>query len=279
MPSLTEYVGADPLGISPPDLTTVPGAMANPDLGPIDLRFALAFATEQPAGSGNFQPVWDPSLTPSLISQVKQTTGATFVASLGGGNVSWIDPPDVEGWISTATSSLSSLIGAYELAGIDIDYEGGVADSNSTGFATAISQVMNNLLGMGPLQLSIAPYRRTWPVYQQVVKNVGPTGMVINYQAYAEGLTNQQAYLDLYADLAMFVESVSPPGLGGYYDLALGIDTSTQKPRGLQGEDITAVCGALHGQNGLANAFVWCAEYSAPSGFPIESNVVHIFGT
>jgi hypothetical protein len=36
--------------------------------------------------------------------------------------------------------------------------------------------------------------------------------MVINYQAYADGLTNQQAYLDLYADLAQFVESVSPPG-------------------------------------------------------------------
>lgn len=277
MPSLTEYVGADPLGISPPDLTTVPGAMANPSLGPVELRFALAFATEQPAGSGNFQPVWDPSLTPSLISQVQQSTGAAFAASLAGGNATWIDPPDVEGWISAETSSLSSLIGTYGLAGIDIDYEGGVADSCE--FATAISQVMNNLQSMAGLQLSIAPYGRTWQVYQQVVSNVGPTEMFINYQAYADRLPNQQAYLDLYADLARFVESVSLPGLGGYYDLALGIDTSAQKQRGLQGEDILAVCSALHDQNGLANAFVWCAEYSAPSGFPIETNVINIFGT
>jgi hypothetical protein len=277
MPSLTEYVGANPLGISPPDLTTVPGAMANSGLGPVELRFALAFATEQPAGSGNFQPVWDASLTPSLISQVKQSTGAAFVASLAGGNATWIDPPDVEGWISAATSSLSSLIGTYGLAGIDIDYEGGVADSAE--FATAISQVMNNLRDMAGLQLSIAPYRRTWPVYQKVVSNVGPADMLINYQAYADGLTSQQAYLDLYAGLAQFVESVSPPGVGGYYDLALGIDTSTHKPRGLQGEDILTVCSALHGQNGLASAFVWCAEYSAPSGFPIERKVVNIFST
>jgi hypothetical protein len=251
--------------------------MANPCLGSVELRFALAFATEQPAGSGNFQPVWDRSLTPSLISQVKQSTGAVFVASLAGGNVSWIDPPDVEGWISAATSSLSSLIGTYGLAGIDIDYEGGVADSSE--FATAISQVMNNLRGMAGLKLSIAPYGRTWLKYQQVVSNVGPTEMSINYQAYADRLASQQEYLDLYAHLAQFVQSVSPPGLGGYYNLALGIDTSAQKPRGLQGEDIIAVCSAMHGQNGLANAFVWCAEYSAPSGFPIETNVVNIFDT
>lgn len=282
MPSLTEYVGARPGGIAPPDLATIPGAIASSSPRPAELRFALAFATEQPAGSGNFQPVWDPGLTPSLISQVKQSTGAVFVASLAGGNVSWIDPPDVETWVSTATSSLSSLIGTYGLAGIDIDYEGGVSECSE--FATAISQVMANLRGMaGPgtpgLQLSIAPYRRTWAVYQQVVSNVGPTEMAINYQAYGDDLTTVEQYLTLYGDLAQFVESVSPAAPGGYASLALGIDTSVLKPRGLQGNDLLTACSELHGQSGLASAFVWCAEYSAQSGFLTEQNVVGIFGT
>lgn len=267
MASLTEYVGADPDGMPPPDLTTVPSAC-----GDLELRFALAFATEQPQGSGNFRPRWDQSLTPGLISQVQQGTGATFVASLAGARSPWNDPPDLQGWIDNATSSLWNLIETYGLAGIDVDYEVGV---NST-FATAISQVLNNLRGMASLQLSIAPFGRTWPVYQQVVTNVGPTEMLINYQAYGDGLTDQQSYLDLYAGLAQFVESVTPPGsnMGGYYDLALGINSSTP-PRGLQPPDIYSVMSSLHG-NGIGSAFVWSAEWSAESGFPIENNIISI---
>lgn len=267
MASLTEYVGADPDGMPPPDLTTVPGAC-----GDLELRFALAFATEQPPGSGNFQPRWDQSLTPGLISQVQQSTGATFVASLAGARSPWNDPPDLQGWIDNATSSLWNLIETYGLAGIDVDYEVGVDGT----FATAISQVLNNLRGMASLQLSIAPFGRTWPVYQQVVTNVGPTEMLINYQAYGDGLTDQQSYLDLYASLAQFVESVTPPevSMGGYYDLALGINSSTP-PRGLQPPDIYSVMSSLNG-NGIGSAFVWSAEWSAESGFPIESNIISI---
>ena len=267
MASFTEYVGADPNGMPPPDLTTVPRAS-----GDLELRFALAFATDQPPGSGNFQPRWDQSLTPGLISQVKQSTGATFVASIAGANSPWNDPPDLQGWIGNATSSLWNLIGTYGLAGIDIDYEVGV---DST-FATAISQVLNNLRNMASLQLSIAPFGRTWPVYQQVITTVGPAEMLINYQAYADGLTDQQSYLTLYANLAQFVESVTPPGLsnGGSCDLALGINSSTP-PRGLQPPDIYSVMSSLNG-SGIGGAFVWSAEWSAESGFPIESNIISI---
>jgi Glycosyl hydrolases family 18 len=267
MASLTEYVGADPNGMPPPDLTTVPRGS---DV--FELRFALAFALDD--GSGNFQPGWDQSLTPSLIAQVKQSTGATFVASLAGANSPWNDPPDVQGWVDNATSSLWNLVGTYGLAGIDVDYEGGVDGT----FATAISQVLNNLRSRASLQLSIAPFGQTWPVYQQVVSNVGPTEMLINYQAYADGLTDQQSYLDLYANLAQFVESVTPPGvnMGGYYDLALGINSDTQRLTGLQPPDIYSVLTSLQG-NGIGTAFVWSAEWSAPSGFSIENNIVNIF--
>lgn len=275
MPSLTEYVGAYPDGIPAPDLTKFPAP--GPDV-PIDLRFALAFATEQPAGSGNFQPDWDSSLTPGLIAEVRQNTGATFVVSLAGGNVSWSDPPDVGAWVAAATSSLWDMMVSYGLSGIDVDYEDGVADSAE--FVTAISQVIWNLKGRTALDLSIAPYSQTWPVYQQVVSNVGPTEMFINYQAYAEGITEMDQYLNLYAGLAQFVESVTPPelGLGGYYDLGLGIATSTQQPLGAQGQSMLDICSALHGQYGLSNASVWSAEYSAQSGYFIEENVPNIIG-
>jgi hypothetical protein len=265
MASLTEYVGADSNGMPPPDLTKFPRTN---DV--FEIRYALAFAIDD--GGGNFQPGWDQSLTPSLISQVKQSTGATFVASLAGANSPWNDPPDLQRWIDNATSSLWNMIGTYELAGIDVDYESGV---DST-FVTAISQVLNNLRSMASLQLSIAPFGQTWPVYQEVVSNVGPTEMLINYQAYADGLPDQQSYLDLYANLAKFVESVTPPGvnMGGYYDLALGINSSTP-PIGLQPPDIYSVMSSLQG-NGIGSAFIWSAEWSAGSGFPIENNIINI---
>jgi hypothetical protein len=263
---LVEYVGADPGGTPPPDLTTVPRG------DNVDLTFALSFAVD--SGDGTFQPVWDTSLTPSLISQVMQTTGASFVASLAGANSPWQDPPDIDGWITNATSSLWNLIGMYQLAGIDVDYEHGV---DST-FATAISQVITNLHGMASMRISIAPSRRTWPIYQEVVSSVGPTSLTVNYQAYADGLSDQQSYLALYADLAQFIASVTPPSLtsqGGYYDLALGIDSSTTAPRGLQPPDIYSVLSSLRA-NGIPSAFVWSVEHSAASGFTIESNIVDI---
>ena len=102
--------------------------------------------------------MWDQSITPSLISRVSQSTGALFVASLGGANSPWQDPSDVEGWVNNATCSLSNLISTYCLAGIDIDYEGGV---DST-FVSAIVPVICNLRAeCFQMWISIAPFGRT----------------------------------------------------------------------------------------------------------------------
>lgn len=252
---LLEYVGADPGGTPPPDLTTVPHSG-------VSLVFALAFAVD--SGGGNFQPLWDRSLTPRLISHVTQSTGACFVASLAGANSLWQDPSDVEGWISNATASLSNLISTYSLAGIDVDYEEGV---DST-FTSAIVSVIGNLRAQHPqMWLSIAPFGRTWPVYQGIASSLGATAMTINYQAYGDGLTDQQSYLDLFASLAEFT--------GGYGDLLLGIASSTQAPRGLQPPEIYNVLSSLEA-DGIGGAAVWSAEHSAPSGFTIETNICPI---
>jgi hypothetical protein len=267
MASFMEYVGADPSGMPPPDLTHFPHG---DELAAV--TFALAFAIDQ--GDGNFQPGWDPSLTPSLISQYQQSTGAAFVASLAGANVNWSDPPDVGTWVSNATESLWRMMGTYGLAGIDVDYEN-VLDGT---FADAISQVLNNLRSRASLSLSIAPYAQTWPVYQQVVSNVGPTELTINYQAYADGLPDPGSYEDLYAGLAQYVESVTPPevNLGGYYNLALGVNTSTP-PVGLQPSDIYAVMSNLHDRpNGVNQAFVWSAEWLSGPDFPVEETLISI---
>ena len=267
MASFMEYVGADPSGMPPPDLTHFPHGD-----GLAAVTFALAFAIDQ--GDGNFQPGWDPSLTPGLISQYQQSTGAAFVASLAGANVNWSDPPDVGTWVSNATESLWSMMGTYGLAGIDVDYENGLDGT----FADAISQVLNNLRSRASLSLSIAPYAQTWPVYQQVVSNVGPTELTINYQAYADGLPDQQSYEALYAGLAQYVESVTPPevNLGGYYNLALGVNTSTP-PVGLQPDDIYVVMSNLHDRpNGVNQAFVWSAEWLSGPDYPVEETLISI---
>jgi hypothetical protein len=267
MASFMEYVGADPCGMPPPDLTAFPHGD-----GLAAVTFALAFALDQ--GDGTFQPGWDSSLTPSLISQVQQSIGAAFVASLAGSRVNWSDPPDVGQWVNNATESLWGLIVTYGLAGIDVDYEN-VLDST---FADAISQVLNNLRSRASLSLSIAPYGQTWPVYQQVVSNVGPTELTINYQAYADNPPDPGSCEALYAGLAQYVESVTPSGvnLGGYYNLALGVNTSTP-PVGLQPPDIYTVMSNLHDQpDGVNQAFVWSAEWLSGPDFPVEATLISI---
>lgn len=107
------YVGADPGGRPPPDLTTAP---------PVGFYLAFANADE----FGNFQPKWDGSITPGLMAQL-QEQGVSSGVSLGGdANFGpWVPPSDQAGWVSNATSSLAQIMETYSLTFLDIDYEGG----------------------------------------------------------------------------------------------------------------------------------------------------------
>jgi hypothetical protein len=243
------YVGAQPGGRPAPNLADVP-VITDPMFGFV---FTLAFAKD--TGGGNFQPVWDPAITPDVIAQLKQgNESIEFRASLGGdANYGpWIPPSDQVAWIDTATSSLSQLMQTYHLDGLDIDYEGGPAGLDAS-FVQCISQVLINL--SSPTRsafTSIAPFGGTVAAYQSLYEQCSTWISSVNYQAYADELPDVQAHLDLYARLGQQFESKR---------LGLGIASSTSAPRGLQPPDIYTVWDSLHA-DGIGTAAIWCLEDS-----------------
>jgi chitinase len=255
---MTDYVGADPGGRPPPDLSTVPPA-----------GLTLAFAND--AGGGNFQPQWDPSITPEVIAQLQQQGEFYISASLGGdANYGpWVPPSDPAAWISNATASLSQLMDTYGIDFLDIDYEGGPNGLDDT-FVECMSQVIINIGSpeRGTVA-SIAPFGGTLPAYQALWEQCSTFINVVNYQAYADGIPDVQGYLDLYAGLAQ--------QFNGYSQLGLGIASSTSAPRGLQPPDIYTVYENLLEQ-GMSSWAIWCAEDSVLTDPPyaIENTLISI---
>lgn len=263
--SIFEYVGARPNGIQAPDLTQFP--LPPP---PGDVFFMLAFAND--AGGGNFQPNWDPAITPDLISQLTQNGGVNFRASLGGDYRygPWVPPSDQAGWVTNAASSLGQLMDTYHLEGIDIDYEG-LPDGSplDDSFVQCMSQVIVNLgSARNGTVASLIPFGQTIGQYQALYNQCGTWVSNVNYQAYADGIQDVQGYLDLYARLAQ-------QNPFGYTRLGLGIASSQSQPLGLQPPDIYTVWDNLHTQ-GLETVAIWAAEYSVqwnPS-YTIENTIV-----
>src|ERR1700730_6583832 len=118
--AILAFVGANPGGRSPPDLSSVPASRDSN----FTFYFVLSFARDV-SRDGNFVPVWDGSITPDVIVQLQQDNGnRRFVASLGGGdNFPWQAPSDGTAWVNNAVSSLTNMKNLYPLDGFDIDYE------------------------------------------------------------------------------------------------------------------------------------------------------------
>lgn len=252
------YVGAQPGGRPAPDLFTLP-------LGGVTLAFANDVNND-----GNFQPQWDPAITPEVTAQLSQQ-GVFVSVSLGGDPslAPWMPPSDQASWISNATSSLSQLMDQYSLTNLDIDYEGGLDNS----FIECMSQVIINL--SSPARdafTTLAPFGQTIDAYNALYEQCGTWITVMNYQAYADGIADVQGYLDLYARLAQ-------QNPFGYEKLGLGIASSTSAPRGLQPPDIYTVWQELLAQGVLTYA-VWCAEDSVmlDPPFVIETTLDQMAG-
>jgi LysM repeat protein len=116
---------------------------------------------------------------------------------------------------------------------------------------------------LGVSKVTYTPFRATNQWYQMLYAKTSQY-CLINYQAYADGLTTVAQYLTLYTNLAQ--------EYGGYGQLGLGIASSTTAPRGLQPPDIYDVWNSLAG-NGVQNVAIWCLEDSYPS-FPIETYIL-----
>jgi chitinase len=254
------YVGAQPGGRPAPDLFSIP---------PTGL--VLAFAND--AGDGNFQPQWDPAITPEVTAQLQQQ-GIFCSASLGGDQNygPWVPPSDPAAWVSNATSSLAQLMDTYSLMGLDIDYEGGPQGLEDS-FVECMSQVIINLSSPGRTAFTtLAPFGATAGPYSALYNQCGTFITTINYQAYADGITDVQGYLNLYANLAQQYPN-------GYQGLGLGIASSQAAPRGLQPPDIYTVWQNLLAQ-GVTQFAVWCAEDSVlwDPPFAIESTLIQMEG-
>lgn len=267
-----DYVGAQPGGRPAPDLSTVLSSIAlQTDLVFI---FNLAFAND--AGGGNFQPVWDPAITPEVTAQLTEFNhqDVFFQASLGGdANYGpWVPPSDQAAWVSNATSSLLQLIDTYSLIGIDVDYEGGPSGLDDS-FVQCMSQVINNISGtIGQTFVTLAPFGGTSGPYLELYQQVAPWVTSVNYQAYADGISDVQGYLNLYSTLA-----AQFPG----EQIGLGIASSNGQAgpadptRGLQPPDIYSVWDSLHAQ-GTSPVAIWDLEDSLlwDPPYTIENTII-----
>jgi hypothetical protein len=254
--AIVAYTGARPGGRAAPDLSTVP-VLADPNL---TFFFTLAFANDAD-GTGNFQPQWDPNITPDVIAQLKQGNGSIqFKASLGGdaNDAPWPAPSDQSGWVNNATDSLLKLMDSYGLDGLDIDYEGGSGGAPlDDSFVQCMSQVINNIGSQTNQASIIAPFGQTAAAYQALYEQSSTWIALINYQAYADDIQDVQGYLTLYDNLTRQFNV-------DYETLGLGIASSNGQAddmRGLQPPDIYTVWDSLHGQ-GTICAAIWDLEDS-----------------
>lgn len=263
------YVGGTPGGRAPPDLSTVPVSTDSN----FTFVFVLAFVRDQ-NHDGIFTPFWHPSITPQLIQSLQQANqNRRFVASLAGDNWPWQDPSDVNAWVNNAVTSLTNIKNMYHLDGFDLDYENNIIGTSFVTVMEQVMQTMNDSPHFPPrfqTAFSVTPFGNTYAPYQQMFVDETSWIPVFNYQAYADGLTDVQAYIDKYASLA----SENPNReSNGFREISLGICT-TPAPhlRGIQPPDIFAVWNNVHAQ-GAINVVIWCLEDSAQNNFAVETAI------
>jgi hypothetical protein len=285
--AITAYVGGRPGGRPAPyPLSTVPVNYSGPDN--LAFFYTLAFAQDRGydegtvPNDGNFQVNWDSAITPAVSTQLQEANGwIGFRASLGGdaGDWPWVPPSNQSAWVNNATSSLLNLIETYNLEGIDIDYEGNPSpDPNhpvplDQSFVDCMSQVINNIGNETGKASTVAPFGFTADSYLDLYQQAGGGWIaIINYQAYADSISDVNGYVDLYATLAQ--------QYGGYEKLALGIASATgvtpdDPPRGLQPPDIYTAWTQLRNQ-GIIGAAIWDLEDSALYNppFSIETTII-----
>lgn len=256
---ITAYVGAYPNGRPAPNLEEVPVSTDSN----FSFIFCLAFARDLNR-DGNFSPVWDSQITPGYIQQLtSENPNRKFYASLGGGdNFPWQAPSDEGAWVNNAVSSLTNMMSTYSLAGFDIDYENNLDDS----FVRCMSQVMSQMAQH--CQWSCAPFGATNDIYQRLWTSTSFFLGCYNYQAYADGINDQQGYENVLASVG---QSLTVNGTT-FGNVGLGIASSTSSPRGLQLPDILTVWENVHA-TGVSSVAIWCLEDSAENGYAIENAI------
>ncbi|ERM95660.1 hypothetical protein AMTRI_Chr08g165520 [Amborella trichopoda] len=261
-----EYIGADSNNVTFSDVPVNSG---------VDFHFILSFAIDySTSGSssptnGKFNVFWDvENLSPSAVQAIKARHPNVKVAlSLGGDSLNsgyvYFAPASVSSWVNNAVSSVTKIIKAYNLDGIDIDYEH--FKSGPSTFTECIGRLIlelkkNNVISFA----SIAPFddRKVQSHYGALWKKYGNAVDYVNFQFYAyDNGTSVSQFID-------YFEEQSSNYRGGKVLASFTTDGSG----GLApASGFLEACRRLKNEGKLHGIFVWSADDSKKNGFRYET--------
>lgn len=260
-----EYIGAEGKNVKFSDV---------PIDSTIDFHFLLSFAldytiTSSPSPTnGIFQVNWDTvNLGPNEVSSIKTRHANVKVGmSLAGDTINnkpvFFHPTSINSWVANAIHSITDIVRAYDLDGIDIDYEHFKTDPDT--FAECIGRLLFYLKQNQIVSFtSIAPYqvKSVQPYYLALWNKYGHLIDYVNFQfyAYPKG-TSVSQFLKYY-------ETQSSNYNGGKVLVSFGTDGSG----GLSPKNgFFDACRILRKQGKLHGIFIWSADDSKKANFQYE---------
>ncbi|CAH9134048.1 unnamed protein product [Cuscuta epithymum] len=270
-PVFREYIGAEFRNVKFSDVPINP----NVDHFHFILSFAIDYKTSSSSAprpaNGKFNIFWDShNLSPSHVSAIKSKHSNVKVAvSLGGDTVNKLPvlfaPSSVDSWVSNAVSSLTRIIGDYNLDGIDIDYEHFQPDSDPDTFVECIGRLITALKKNRVISFaSIAPFddAAVQRHYTALWKRYGGVIDYVNFQFYAydNGTTVKQ-----------FISHFNKQRDENYGGGRVLTSFVSGGGGGLSPEKgFFKACGELKREGKLDGIFVWSADDSKSNGFKYE---------
>ncbi|CAL1403265.1 unnamed protein product [Linum trigynum] len=264
-----EYIGAEGVNVKFSDV---------PINSSVEFHFILSFAIDYTDSSrptptnGIFKPYWDTqNLALSQVSSIKNKHPNVRVAmSLGGDTIGehnqfvFFQPKTPKTWLHNAIDSITDIVQAYNLDGIDIDYEHFMPGADPDTFADCIGKLIMYLKGKKIIRFaSIAPfdedvaqrhYIALWNKYGHLIDYVN-----FQFYSYDKG-TDKKKFLQ-------FFDEQSRNYRGGKVLASFGTDNSG----GLKmAGGFLEACDQLRREKKLHGIFIWSADDSKKAKFRAE---------
>lgn len=234
----------------------------------IDFHFLLSFAIDADESAnpqnGIFSPYWASTLTPDSVAEIKSKhPNVKALASLSGWSLGdtvlrWYDPKDPYVWISNAFTSLKTLILAYHLDGIDIDYEN--FPKHNSSFAYCVGELISMLKNQSVISVAtIAPFNTRSAPYIELCDGYGDLIDYVNYQFYTDKIRNPKRYLEAFK---LRAEQFDGDKLLPSYEV---------NGRGIQGDEFFEALGLLE-ENGfdVKGVMIFSADASSKDNYYYE---------
>uniref|UniRef100_A0A0D3HDP4 GH18 domain-containing protein n=1 Tax=Oryza barthii TaxID=65489 RepID=A0A0D3HDP4_9ORYZ len=257
-----EYIGAQFTGVRFSDVPI------NPNLS---FNFILSFAIDytSPAGgatpaptNGVFSPYWDTAnLSPADVAAVKAAhPNVSVMVGIGGDSVQdtakvFFSPTSVDSWVANAVASISGIIDAYGLDGVDVDYEH-FNDDGGAGvdtFVECIGRLLTELKARHPEHHHLHRARYYQPLWRRYAGVID----LVNFQFYGYGDT---------PDVPTYAANY--PGGKVLASFKTGDVAGLLSP-----EQGIAGAKELQRQGKLPGLFIWSADSSKVSSYGFEYEI------